>query len=404
MMITISDSVRYIGVDDRDIDLFESQYIVPNGISYNSYLIMDEKVCLMDTVDGRKTGEWEKNLVEELGGRSVDYLVINHLEPDHAGSILRAIEMFPDMILVGNAKTFSMLPQFFDIDITGKTLVVKEGDSLTLGTHTLSFLMAPMVHWPEVMVTYESSEKILFSADAFGKFGALDTDEDWACEARRYYFNIVGKYGAPVQGLLKKAAALDIAKICPLHGPILTENLEYYVNLYNTWSSYSPENKGVFIAFASIHGNTAKAAEKLADILREKGEEKVVVSDLAREDIAECVEDAFRYDRMVLAASSYDGGVFLPMHDFLTHLKAKAYQKRTVGLVENGSWGPSAVRTMKGLLEQMPGVTVLEQSVTIKSVMKDTDIPALEALADAIIEAGKLSRKNKEIRYILDIA
>lgn len=389
MMITISDSVRYIGVDDRDIDLFESQYIVPNGISYNSYLIMDEKVCLMDTVDGRKTGEWEKNLVEELGGRSVDYLVINHLEPDHAGSILRAIEMFPDMILVGNAKTFSMLPQFFDIDITGKTLVVKEGDSLTLGTHTLSFLMAPMVHWPEVMVTYESSEKILFSADAFGKFGALDTDEDWACEARRYYFNIVGKYGAPVQGLLKKAAALDIAKICPLHGPILTENLEYYVNLYNTWSSYSPENKGVFIAFASIHGNTAKAAEKLADILREKGEEKVVVSDLAREDIAECVEDAFRYDRMVLAASSYDGGVFLPMHDFLTHLKAKAYQKRTVGLLENGSWGPSAVRTMKGLLEQMPGVTVLEQSVTIKSVMKDTDIPALEALADAIIEAGK---------------
>ena len=389
MKVTISDSVIYIGVDDRDIDLFESQYIVPNGISYNSYLIMDEKVCMMDTVDGRKTGEWEKNLVEELGGRSVDYLVINHLEPDHAGSILRAIEMFPDMILVGNAKTFSMLPQFFDIDITGKTLVVKEGDSLTLGTHTLSFVMAPMVHWPEVMVTYENSEKILFSADAFGKFGALDTDEDWACEARRYYFNIVGKYGAPVQGLLKKAAALDIAKICPLHGPILTENLEYYVNLYNTWSSYSPENKGVFIAFASIHGNTAKAAKKLADILREKGEEKVVVSDLAREDIAECVEDAFRYDRMVLAASSYDGGVFIPMHDFLTHLKAKAYQKRTVGLLENGSWGPSAVRTMKGLLEQMPGVTVLEQSVTIKSVMKDTDIPALEALADAIIEAGK---------------
>lgn len=389
MKVTISDAVRYIGVDDRDIDLFESQYIVPNGISYNSYLIMDEKVCLMDTVDGRKTGEWEKNLLEELDGRSVDYLVINHLEPDHAGSILRAIEMFPDMILVGNAKTFSMLPQFFDIDITGKTLVVKEGDTLTLGTHTLSFVMAPMVHWPEVMVTYESSEKILFSADAFGKFGALDTDEDWACEARRYYFNIVGKYGAPVQGLLKKAAALDIAKICPLHGPILTENLEYYVNLYNTWSSYSPENKGVFIAFASIHGNTAKAAKKLADILREKGEEKVVVSDLAREDIAECVEDAFRYDRMVLAASSYDGGVFIPMHDFLTHLKAKAYQKRTVGLLENGSWGPSAVRTMKGLLEQMPGVTVLEQSVTIKSVMKDTDIPALEALADAIIEAGK---------------
>lgn len=389
MKVTISDAVKYIGVDDRDIDLFESQYIVPNGISYNSYLIMDEKICLMDTVDGRKTAEWEKNLLEELDGRKVDYLVIQHLEPDHAGSILRAIELFPDMILVGNAKTFSMLPQFFDVDITGKTLVVKEGDTLTLGSHTLNFVMAPMVHWPEVMLTYESSEKILFAADAFGKFGALDTDEDWACEARRYYFNIVGKYGAPVQTLLKKAAALDIAVICPLHGPILTENLEYYIGLYDTWSSYKPENKGVFIAYASIHGNTGKAAEKLGEILRAKGEEKVVVSDLAREDIAECVEDAFRYDRMVLAASSYDGGVFLPMHDFLTHLKAKAYQKRTVGILENGSWGPTAARTMKGLLEQMPNVTILEPSVTIKSVMKDSDIPALEALADAVIEAGK---------------
>ncbi len=389
MKVTISDAVKYIGVDDRDIDLFESQYIVPNGISYNSYLIMDEKICLMDTVDGRKTAEWEKNLLDELDGRKVDYLVIQHLEPDHAGSILRAIELFPDMILVGNAKTFSMLPQFFDVDITGKTLVVKEGDTLTLGSHTLNFVMAPMVHWPEVMLTYESSEKILFAADAFGKFGALDTDEDWACEARRYYFNIVGKYGAPVQTLLKKAAALDIAVICPLHGPILTENLEYYIGLYDTWSSYKPENKGVFIAYASIHGNTGKAAEKLGEILRAKGEEKVVVSDLAREDIAECVEDAFRYDRMVLAASSYDGGVFLPMHDFLTHLKAKAYQKRTVGILENGSWGPTAARTMKGLLEQMPNVTILEPSVTIKSVMKDSDIPALEALADAVIEAGK---------------
>ena len=389
MKVTISDAVKYIGVDDRDIDLFESQYIVPNGISYNSYLIMDEKICLMDTVDGRKTAEWEKNLLEELDGRKVDYLVIQHLEPDHAGSILRAIELFPDMILVGNAKTFSMLPQFFDVDITGKTLVVKEGDTLALGSHTLNFVMAPMVHWPEVMLTYESSEKILFAADAFGKFGALDTDEDWACEARRYYFNIVGKYGAPVQTLLKKAAALDIAVICPLHGPILTENLEYYIGLYDMWSSYKPENKGVFIAYASIHGNTGKAAEKLGEILRAKGEEKVVVSDLVREDITECVEDAFRYDRMVLAASSYDGGVFLPMHDFLTHLKAKAYQKRTVGILENGSWGPTAARTMKGLLEQMPNVTILEPSVTIKSVMKDSDIPALEALADAVIEAGK---------------
>lgn len=389
MKVEISDAVKYIGVDDKDIDLFESQYIVPNGISYNSYLIMDEKVCLMDTVDSRKTSEWEKNLSEELAGRKVDYLVIQHLEPDHAGSILRAIELFPDMVLVGNAKTFAMLPQFFDVDIEGKTLVVKEGDTLSLGSHTLHFVMAPMVHWPEVMVTYESSEKILFAADGFGKFGALDTEEDWACEARRYYFNIVGKYGAPVQGLLKKAAALDIAMICPLHGPILTENLEYYIGLYDTWSSYKPENKGVFIAYASIHGNTAKAAEKLAEILREKGEEKVVVSDLSREDIAECVEDAFRYDRMVLAAASYDAGVFLPMHDFLTHLKAKAYQKRTVGILENGSWGPTAARTMKGLLEQMSDITVLEPYVTIKSVMKATDIPALEALADAVIEAGK---------------
>ncbi|MGN0437298.1 MAG: FprA family A-type flavoprotein [Lachnospiraceae bacterium] len=389
MKVEISDAVKYIGVDDKDIDLFESQYIVPNGISYNSYLIMDEKVCLMDTVDERKTAEWENNLLATLDGKKVDYLVVQHLEPDHAGSILKAIELFPDMVLVGNAKTFAMFPQFFDVDIEGKTLVVKEGDTLSLGSHTLNFVMAPMVHWPEVMVTYESSEKILFAADGFGKFGALDTEEDWACEARRYYFNIVGKYGAPVQTLLKKAAALDIATICPLHGPILTENLEYYIGLYDTWSSYKPENKGVFIAYASIHGNTGKAAEKLAELLREKGEEKVVVSDLSREDIAECVEDAFRYDRMVLAAASYDGGVFLPMHDFLTHLKAKAYQKRTVGILENGSWGPTAARTMKGLLEQMPNVTVLEPSVTIKSVMKDSDIPALEALADAVIAAGK---------------
>ena len=390
MKVKISDAVKYIGVDDKDIDLFESQYIVPNGISYNSYLIMDEKICLMDTVDERKASEWESNLLEELAGKKVDYLVISHLEPDHAGSIMKAMELFPDMILVGNAKTFSMLPQFFDVDITGKTLVVKEGDTLNLGVHTLHFVMAPMVHWPEVMVTYESSEKILFAADGFGKFGALDTEEDWACEARRYYFNIVGKYGAPVQTLLKKAEALDIAMICPLHGPILTENLEYYIGLYDTWSSYKPENKGVFIAYASIHGNTAKAAEKLGEILREKGEEKVVVSDLCREDIAECVEDAFRYDRMVLAASSYDGGVFLPMHDFLSHLKAKGYQKRTVGIMENGSWGPTAARTMKGLLEQMTNVTVLDTSVTIKSVMKAGDIPALEALADAVIEAGNI--------------
>lgn len=388
-MVTISDSVKYIGVDDKDIDLFENQYVVPEGVSYNSYLIMDEKVCLMDTVDARKTAEWEKNLIDTLDGRKVDYLVVQHLEPDHSGSILKVLELFPDVTIVANAKTFSMLPQFFDINQDIKTLVVKEGDTLSLGAHTLSFVMAPMVHWPEVMVTYEVSEKILFSADGFGKFGALDCeDDDWACEARRYYFNIVGKYGAPVQGLLKKATALDIQTICPLHGPVLKENLGYYVGLYDTWSSYKPEDKGVFIACASIHGNTMVAAQKLAEILKAKGEEKVVVSDICREDIAECVEDAFRYDRMVLAASSYDGGVFLPMHDFLTHLKAKAFQKRTVGIIENGSWAPTAAKTMKDLLAQMQKIEIIEPSVTIRTTMKEADVQELEKLADELIRLG----------------
>ena len=388
-MVTISDSVKYIGVDDKDIDLFENQYVVPEGVSYNSYLIMDEKVCLMDTVDARKTAEWEKNLIDTLDGRKVDYLVVQHLEPDHSGSILKVLELFPDVTIVANAKTFSMLPQFFDINPDIKTLVVKEGDTLSLGAHTLSFVMAPMVHWPEVMVAYEVSEKILFSADGFGKFGALDCeDDDWACEARRYYFNIVGKYGAPVQGLLKKAAALDIQTICPLHGPVLKENLGYDVGLYDTWSSYKPEDKGVFIACASIHGNTMVAAQRLAEILKAKGEEKVVVSDICREDIAECVEDAFRYDRMVLAASSYDGGVFLPMHDFLTHLKAKAFQKRTVGIIENGSWAPTAAKTMKDLLAQMQKIEIIEPSVTIRTTMKEADVQELEKLADELIRLG----------------
>lgn len=388
-MVTISDSVKYIGVDDKDIDLFENQYVVPEGVSYNSYLIMDEKVCLMDTVDARKTAEWEKNLIDTLEGRKVDYLVVQHLEPDHSGSILKVLELFPDVTIVANAKTFSMLPQFFDINPDIKTLVVKECDTLSLGAHTLSFVMAPMVHWPEVMVTYEVSEKILFSADGFGKFGALDCeDDDWACEARRYYFNIVGKYGAPVQGLLKKAAALDIQTICPLHGPVLKENLGYYIGLYDTWSSYKPEDKGVFIACASIHGNTMVAAQRLAEILKAKGEEKVVVSDICREDIAECVEDAFRYDRMVLAASSYDGGVFLPMHDFLTHLKAKAFQKRTVGIIENGSWAPTAAKTMKDLLVQMQKIEIIEPSVTIRTTMKEADVQELEKLADELIRLG----------------
>lgn len=388
MELKISDGIRYIGVDDKDIDLFESQYVVPNGIAYNSYLIMDEKIAVMDTVDRRGQKEWEQKLIRELGGRTPDYLVISHLEPDHAGSIARIIELFPDITFVSNAKTFSMLPQFFDAPAEEKIVTVKEGDTLSLGTHTLKFFMAPMVHWPEVMVTYEESEKTLFSADGFGKFGALDTDEDWACEARRYYFNICGKYGMPVQALLKKAATLDIQRICPLHGPILEENLGYYIDLYNTWSNYTPENKGVLIAYASIHGNTRKAAEKLAELIRAKGEEKVVVSDLAREDMAEVIEDAFRYDRMVLAAASYDASVFPCMQTFLSKLQVKAYQKRTVGILENGSWAPTAAKTMKAMLEPMRDITLLEPVVTIKSTLKDENMADMEALADAVYKAG----------------
>lgn len=389
MQVTISDSIKYIGVDDRNIDLFESQYVVPDGVTYNSYVILDEKTALMDTVDMRGMEEWEKNLKTALGERKLDYLVISHLEPDHAGSIGRLLELYPDVTLVGNAKTFQMLPQFFDVDLSDKTVTVKEGDSIPLGMHTLNFYMAPMVHWPEVMVTYESSEKILFSADGFGKFGAMDAEDDegWSCEARRYYFNIVGKYGASVQALLKKAAQLDIAMICPLHGPILKENLGYYIGLYDTWSSYKPENKGVLIAYASIHGNTGKAAQKLAELLRAKGVEKVVVSDLAREDMAEVIEDAFRYDRMVVAGASYDGGVFPCMQDFLHHLQSKAYQKRTVGILENGSWGPTAGRTMKTILETMKNITIVEPMVTIKSTLKEENMADLEALADAIAQA-----------------
>lgn len=390
MQVTISDTIKYIGVDDREIDLFESQYVVPDGVTYNSYLILDEKTALMDTVDARGMEEWEKNLQTALDGRKLDFLVISHLEPDHAGSIGRLLELYPDVVIVGNAKTFQMLPQFFDVVLDDRSIEVREGDTLSLGSHTLNFYMAPMVHWPEVMVTYESSEKILFSADGFGKFGAMDAEDDegWACEARRYYFNIVGRYGTSVQALLKKAAALDIAMICPLHGPVLKENLNYYIGLYDTWSSYKPENSGVLIAYASIHGNTAKAAKKLGEMLREKGVEKVVVSDLAREDMAEVIEDAFRYDRMILAAASYDGGVFPCMQDFLHHLQSKAYQKRTVGILENGSWGPTAARTMKSILETMKNVSIVEPVVTIRSTLKEKNMADLEALADAIVDAG----------------
>lgn len=385
-MKDFSKSIKYIGADDKDLDLFESQYIITNGVSYNSYVVMDEKIAVMDTVDARKTNEWLANLEAALGGRQPDYLVISHLEPDHAANIKNFTEKYPSAILVGNAKTFAMLPQFFDISPSVEKLTVKEGDSLSLGEHTLNFVMAPMVHWPEVMVTYESSEKILFSADGFGKFGALSLteNEDWACEARRYYFNIVGKYGAPVQTLLKKASALDIKTICPLHGPVLSDNLGYYLDLYNTWSSYQPESKGVFIAYASIHGNTAYAAEQFAEMLRNKGVDNVVITDLSRCDIAEAVEDAFRYDRMVLAAASYDAGVFPIMQDFLHHLQAKAFQNRTVGLIENGSWAPTAAKTMRNILETMKNITIVEPVVTIKSVLKETDIPALDQLADAL--------------------
>jgi flavorubredoxin len=347
---------------------------------------MDEKTALMDTVDIRGMEEWSKNLEEALGGRSLDYIVVQHMEPDHSGSLAYAIEKYPNAIVVGNAKTFTFINQFFGADLSGRKLEVKEGDTLSLGTHTLAFVMAPMVHWPEVMVTYESTEKVLFSADGFGKFGALDADEDWACEARRYYFNIVGKYGASVQALLKKAGALDIQKILPLHGPVLDENLGYYLDLYNKWSSYTPENKGVFIAYASIHGNTKKAAEILAEKLKALGEEKVVVADVAREDIAECVEDAFRYDRMVLCAATYDGGAFVPMEDFLHHLQIKGYQNRTVGLVENGTWAPMAAKAMRNYLESMKNITILEDAVTIRSAYKPENEAAMDKLAKAIVQ------------------
>ena len=385
MNINISDAIKYIGVDDKDIDLFESQYIVPNGISYNSYVILDEKICVLDTVDKRKTDEWVANLENVLDGKTPDYLIINHLEPDHASNIQLLADKYPDMKLVGNAKTFNMLPQFFDIDLTDRTVTVKEGDSLNLGEHTLSFYMAPMVHWPEVMVTYENKEKVLFSADGFGKFGALYTDEDWACEARRYYFNICGKYGVQVQALLKKAAKLDIEKICPLHGPVLTENLDYYINLYDIWSKYEPEVDGIFIAYCSIHGNTEKAALKLYDILKEKTDKKIAISDLSRSDMAENVEDAFKYSTLVVAAPSYDGGVFPVMNDFLHHLKIKGYKNRKVAMIENGSWAPCAIKSMQPYFDEMKGIEISDAKVTIRSTMTAENEVQLAALADSII-------------------
>lgn len=383
----ITKDIKYIGVDDADLDLFESQYIVPNGMAYNSYVIMDEKIAVMDTADHRKGKEWLSNLQNALGGRKPDYLVAQHMEPDHAGEIVNLISLYPDIQIVTSAIAAKMLPQFFDgIDFASRTKVVKEGDELALGSHTLKFLAAPMVHWPEVIVTYDTKDKVLFSADAFGKFGTLDTDEDWACEARRYYFNICGKYGTQVQALLKKAAALDIQTICPLHGQILKENLSYYLGLYDTWSKYGVETEGVFVAYASIHGGTAEAAQKLAEILKAKGAPKVAISDLSRDDMAEAIEDAFRYGKLIVAAPTYDAGIFPPMHDFLHHLQIKAYQKRKVGIIENGSWAPTAGKLMAAMLEQMKEVEIVQPVVTIKSRMKEANIAELEALADAILK------------------
>lgn len=382
--ITISESIKYIGVDDTTLDLFESQYIVPHGVSYNSYLISDEKIAVMDTVDARKTKEWFDNLDKELKERVPDYLIVSHLEPDHSANIQLFTEKYKEAKLVLSAKAKAMLPQFFNIEgLDERCIVVKEGEELDLGNHHLKFIMAPMVHWPEVMVEYETTEKVLFSADGFGKFGALSHDEDWACEARRYYFNIVGKYGAPVQTLLKKASTLDIKMICPLHGPILKDNLGYYIDKYQIWSSYQSEDEGVLVASASIHGNTKEVALKVVDLLKEKGV-KVAFTDLTRDDIAEAVEDAFRYSKMILAGATYDGGVFSPMEDFLHRLQHKGYQNKTVGLIENGSWAPLANKVMKEMLTPMKNVTICENTVTIKSTYKDENQEAINQLVEEI--------------------
>lgn len=383
--IKITEQIKYIGANDKTLDLFESQYKIPNGVSYNSYLILDEKIAVMDTVDTRATGEWLRKMNLELAGREPDYLVVSHMEPDHAANIQLLSERFPQMKIVANAKTVPMMEQFFTMDFADRVVTVAEGDTLELGKHTLQFFMAPMVHWPEVMVAYEQSEKILFSADGFGKFGSLDTEEEWLGEARRYFINIVGKYGNPVQNLLKKAATLDIQMIAPLHGPILKEDLGYYIGKYLTWSSYEPEEEGILLAYASIHGNTRIAAEKMAGLLGEAGAKKVVLMDLARDDMAQAVANAFRFDKMVLASPTYDGGLFPCMEDFLHHLKAKSYQKRTVALIENGSWGPMAAKCMRGILGEMKDITVLDDVVTIKSSMKPENVAQMRELAEKIV-------------------
>jgi len=389
MVTSVSDTIKYVGVDDHDIDLFESQYDVPEGMSYNSYVILDEKTALMDSVDATKTDEWIANVKEALGDRKLDYIVIQHMEPDHSGSFGVIVDTFPEAQVVATTKAFQLMGQFFDgLDLGERAIEVKEGDTISLGTHTLQFIMAPMIHWPEVMMTYEQSENILFSADAFGKFGALDFDdpEGWACEARRYYFGIVGKYGVQVQAVLKKAAALDIQTICPLHGPVLNENLGYYLGLYNTWSSYGVESEGIFIAYTSVYGNTKKAAELLRDKLLEKGCPKVAIADLAREDMAESVEDAFRYGKLVIATTTYNADIFPFMKHFILDLTERNYQNRTIGIIENGSWAPTAAKVIKGMFEKSKNITWLENNVTIKAGFKSENIAQIEAMADELMK------------------
>ena len=387
--MTISKDIIYVGASDKNINLFEGQYVLENGMAYNSYLIKDKDYVIFDTVDERVTAQWLQKLSEELEGESPDYLIVSHMEPDHAYNIGILAEKYPDMKIVGNQITFNILSNFFDIDLSKRKVIVSEGDILDIGKHKLQFIMAPMVHWPEVMMTYDQTDKILFSADAFGKFGALDVDEEWDCEARRYYFGIVGKYGDQVQALLKKAEKLDIQTICPLHGPVLKENLEHYIGKYQTWSSYEPEEDGIFIACSSIYGNTLKAANKLAEILREKGNKKVVVSDLTREDWAEAVEDAFRYSTLVVASSSYNMGLFPPMEHFLDYLKERNYQKRKVAIIENGSWAPSAGRCMKKMLQEMKNLDIIEPTITIKSTMNEQNVEEMNKLAQGLGDGPK---------------
>lgn len=387
----VTDSIIYVGVDDKELDLFENQYVTPNGMSYNSYIILDEKIAIIDTVDERKTEEWMKNVEQVLGEKEPDYLIVSHMESDHSDNIAKLAKKYPNMKIVGNVHTFKIIAQFFELELGKRAVNVKEGDILDLGNHKLHFIMAPMVHWPEVMMTYDETEKILFSADGFGKFGTLNAEEEWTCEARRYYFAIIGKYGANVQAVLKKVRELDIKTICPLHGPILDNNLEYYLNKYDIWSSYKPEDDGVLVAYASIHGYTGKAAKKMVEILEEKGAKKVVVADLARYDMAEAIEDAFRYDKIIVAASTYNSEIFTWMKHFLDHLLGRNYQNRKVGIIENGSWAPNSGKLMKEMFMKMKDIQICETMVTIKSAMNKDNVYEMKKLADELLEKKRLT-------------